>query len=93
MSMTETTEEDLNLWIPITDEKGNLLIDPLDCTEPEPGSILLTEGSHGTAWQRHFAGKRLWHSAGTGSARTWEELIKKRNVVLVYDAAPREEGR
>lgn len=75
----------------ITNDRGEFPNHAYD-REPEPGSVVLTEGEHGTAWQRHFVGKRLWHST-TGMTREWGQLIARRNVVLVYDAAPREEGQ
>lgn len=81
------------LWIPLTDGRGELLVQPDDAAEPEPGSIILTQGIHGTAWQRFFAGPRLWHRAGGGSPTEWSVLIGQRNVVLVYDAPVREDQR
>lgn len=75
--------------IPLTDHRGTLLLDEDDAFEPLPGSVVLTEGRHGTAWQRHFS-DGLWHRTGRGGTpRTWESLIDKRNVILVYDAAAR----
>jgi len=75
--------------IPVTDHRGTLVLHPDDAEEPLPGSIVLTEGHHGTAWQRHFA-DGLWHSSRGGAPKTWSDLIVKRNVVLVYDADERE---
>lgn len=72
----------------LTDDRGSLL---LRVPEPEPGSVLLTEGVHGTAWQRHFA-DGLWHSTRGGSPKRWADLLKKRNVALVYNAAVRQDA-
>lgn len=90
--MSTSVRTPLDMWVPMTNDRGSLMVEPEATTEPEPGSILLTEGSHGTAWQRHFTDGK-WHSTRGGAAKTWADLIQKRNVVLVYDAAVREPGR
>lgn len=72
----------------VTGRIGQPLLDADDMDEPERGSILMTGGAHGTAWQRHFR-TGLWHSTRGGAPKTWEFLTRKRNVVLVYDADPR----
>ncbi len=46
--------------IPITDERG--VFDDDIGAEPNPGSVVLTEGEFGTAWQRYF-NDGLWHTA------------------------------
>lgn len=74
--------------IPMTDDRGNTLLTEEDAVEPLPGSIILTEGNYGTAWQRHFADGK-WHSTRGGAPKDWSDLIVKRNVVLVYDADER----
>lgn len=71
----------------ITDERGVLLT--RDGTQPLPGSVVLTEGEHGTAWQLFFS-DGLWHSTRGGRPKTWAEMTQKRNLVLVYEAPPRE---
>lgn len=71
--------------IPITDDRGRLLV---PTNQPLPGSVVLTDGEHGTAWQRHFFDGR-WHPTRGGRSLTWAQLILRRNLVLVYDAAPR----
>lgn len=86
------TREPLDLWVPLTNHRGALLVEPGDATEPEPGSIIMTEGHWGTAWQRHFNDGK-WHSTRGGAPKQWDELIIKRNVVLVYDAAVRDTER
>ena len=48
----------------------------------------MTEGYFGTAWQRFFS-DGLWHSCRGGHPMTWEDIISKRNVVLIYDADER----
>ena len=73
--------------IALTDRKG-ALIHPYN-PEPEPGSVVLTEGEYGTAWQRFFSDGK-WHPTRGGGSRTWEQLLAKRNLVLVYEADKRE---
>lgn len=74
---------------PITDTYGNLLA---PSTEPHPGSVVMTDGEWGTAWQRHFA-TGLWHpTRGTGG-KPWSDLLKRRNLVLVYAASPRPDNQ
>lgn len=74
--------------IPLTDHRGNLLVPPSETHEPLPGSILMTDGEHGTAWQRFFSDGR-WHPTRGGDSKNWDELMSRRNVLLVYDAEPR----
>jgi hypothetical protein len=79
--------------IPVTDAQGRMLLQGEDQVEPLPGSVVLTAGYHGTAWQRHFA-DGLWYSTMHGHHRsgyTWKQIVTRRNVVLVYDAEGREE--
>jgi hypothetical protein len=80
MSTTVTT---------VTDTRGRFPSHAYD-HEPEPGSVVLSNGEHGTAWQRYFSDGR-WHRVGGGRACTWAEMLTKRNLVLVYDAPFREE--
>lgn len=40
--------------------------------EPPPGSVVMTESTSGTAWQRHYS-DGLWHST-TGRAVPWDQL-------------------
>lgn len=77
--------------IQVTDERGNPVLDGDDQHEPLPGSVVLTEGEFGTAWQRYFS-DGMWHRVGGGSARGkgWPYFLTKRNVVLVYDAHERQ---
>lgn len=85
-------EPDFALWIPLTDHAGKLLVESEDMEEPAKGSIILTNGMHGTAWQRLFA-DGLWHSTVPGAnalGRTWISLVAgSRSVILVYDAPVR----
>lgn len=76
--------------IPLTDDKGRLLVPAYETDEPLASSVVLTEGLHGTAWQRFFSDGK-WHPTRGGRSKTWPELLAKRNVVLIYDAAPRED--
>lgn len=77
--------------LPFTDDRGKRLL-PDDEPEPLPGSVMLTEGMHGTAWQRFFSDGR-WHPTRGGGSKSWTELQTKRNLVLVYDAPEREARR
>lgn len=78
-----------NRMVPLTDTRGYPLLPDLDMKqEPNPGSIVLTQGLHGTAYQRHFS-DGLWHSTRGGAPRRWAEITAYRNVVLVYEADPR----
>lgn len=76
--------------IRLTDHVGRP--DKTQCldVEPLPGSIVLTEGEFGTAWQRFYSDGR-WHPTRGGGSRTWKQLLRKRNLFLVYDAPVREE--
>lgn len=42
-------------------------------TEPPHGSVVLTQGPTGTAWQRHYS-DGLWHST-TGKVGTWDVVV------------------
>lgn len=77
-----------NRLIPLTDTRGSLLLAGKAYAEPEPDSLVLINGQHGTAWQRHAA-DGLWHSTRGGKAKAWAEILASRNVVLVYDAPVR----
>lgn len=74
--------------IRMTDDHGDAALPDDEMHEPEPGSVVLTEGTHGTAWQRHFSDGK-WHRAGSSQRKNWHDLIQQRNVVLVYDAEER----
>lgn len=65
----------------MTDSRGRAFAQ--DMTEPEPSSVVLAEGEFGNAYQRYFS-DGLWHRGR--EARTWEEMLTERNLVLVYDA-------
>ncbi len=75
--------------IPITNDRAQVLV-PDDAFEPEPGSVVLMNGQWGQAWQRQFD-TGMWNCASGrgGRGKTWEWLLTKRNLVLVYDAAVR----
>lgn len=49
--------------------------------EPVEGSVVMTQGATGTAWQRHFS-DGLWHST-TGRTATWQDL-KAHSLLAVY---------
>lgn len=76
---------------PITDTHGNLL-HPGFTQEEHPGSIVMTDGEWGTAWQRHFS-TGLWHPTRGGGSRPWAYLLQRRNLMLVYSASPRPENQ
>lgn len=82
--MTTTTGR----LIPITDARGEVLLDADSLGEPLPSSIVMTEGLHGTAWQLFFSDGR-WHPTRGGGSRSWAELLTKRNLYLIYDAEER----
>lgn len=79
------------MFIEITDTKGALTTEGkiIAEEEPLPSSVVLTQGEHGTAWQRWHGVETLWHRMGGGKARTWAEMLAERNLVLVYDAEER----
>lgn len=79
----------------ITNEKGHVVTShPVTgspfAEEPQPGSVVVTNGLLGTAYQRHFA-DGLWHRLGGGRPRHWAWMICQRNMWLVYDAPVRTE--
>lgn len=84
--MSEHTTE----MIFLTDGRAQRNPEVEDFNEPEHDSIVLTRGLHGQAWQR-FISDGLWHAAGSGQrVTTWSLLLRERDLVLVYDAEPRE---
>jgi hypothetical protein len=85
--MTTRQMIDAATLIPITDSIGKPVLHNAE-VEPEPSSVVLTEGEFGTAWQRYFS-DGLWHRVGGKQVRTWEALCKTRNLVLVYEAEVR----
>lgn len=79
-----------NRIIPITDARGQHLLPTDEQHEPLPGSVALTQGLHGTAWQRFFSDGK-WHSVGeVEPPQDWESLLSRRNLVLIYDAERRQ---
>lgn len=80
----------LRLLIHLTDYEGDVLVDSDQTHEPLPGSVVMEYGLHGTAWQRHFNDGK-WHSTRGGRALTWEQMLCKRHLWLIYDAEPRDE--
>lgn len=72
----------------ITDNVGKFVMHP-DEGEPQPGSVVLTDGEHGNAWQR-YASDGLWHRGKR--AIEWWQLTRYRNVLLVHDAPFRDYG-
>ena len=80
--------------IKMTDQYGNLSMSSEDAWEPEPGSVVLTEGAFGTAWQRWFS-DGLWRRVGGGpnQKKGWAWLTTRPNLILVYDAPVRKPQR
>lgn len=76
--------------IKLTDHRGERRLFEDEYYEPEPGSILLTEGIYGTAWQRMFKDGK-WYATRGGTPRSWNQLLRKRNVLLVHDAPKRKD--
>lgn len=74
----------------ITDDRGRLIGTDWEGEDnnPLPGSVVLAEGVHGTAWQRHF-NDGLWHSTRGGRPITWADILRKRNLWLAYDCHAR----
>lgn len=77
--------------IRVTDDQGRAVLEGDDATEPEPGSVVLTDGEFGSAWQLSFADGKWYCTQRNGGGKTWAWLLTKRNVVLAYDAHPRPE--
>jgi hypothetical protein len=50
----------------------------------------MTNGLNGTAWQRHF-NDGLWHSTRGGRPLDWSKMLRKRGLVLIFDAPSRTE--
>ncbi len=73
---------------PITDTHGNVITIPGRGKEPEPGSIVLTQGQFGTAWQRSFD-DGMWHRVGGGRPRDWAWMLQQNRVFLSYNAPKR----
>lgn len=82
--MTTRHMVDESTLIPITDSVGKPVLHNAE-VEPNPGSVALTEGEFGTAWQKFFS-DGLWHRAGGRQTKTWSQLVLHRNLVLVYEA-------
>lgn len=75
------------MMINLTDSAGRT-IGPIDrVVEPNIDSVVLSDGPHGMAWQRYSDG--LWYPLRSRKGRTWDEVLRCRNLVLVYNAPPR----
>jgi hypothetical protein len=83
-----TTGVDVYNTFVITDDRGHICCSLIDAEEPPAASIVMTNGNYGNAWQRH-GNDGLWHST-TGGKRRWAQLLRMRNLVLVYEAPERE---
>lgn len=85
--MTNTQTNQTNQIIHLTDRSGRTLVDRL--VEPNPGSIVMTDGLFGMAWQRHFS-DGLWYRSGKSARpQTWGWLLTQKRLVLMYDAPER----
>lgn len=78
-------------FIEITDRNGRMLLPQEDRYEPECASVVLVNGEFGSAYQRFFSDGR-WHQVNGGRSITWKKLCEKPGLVLVYDAAQRDEN-
>lgn len=67
----------------LTDTHKNPL--PASDSEPPPASVVLAHGVHGSAWQRSFS-DGLWYCTQYRGSRgkTWEWMLGRRNLTLVY---------
>lgn len=75
----------------VTDDKGEVLLDDDSRYEPEVGSVVLTHGTSGTAWQRWVSDGK-WHSClRPTQPKDWAWMMRQRNLVLVYETPSREE--
>lgn len=86
------SNDQISRVIPITDYRGRPMLPEDQRFEPLPGSVIMTEGLHGTAWQRFFR-DGMWYAMGRAKPQAWEELILKRNVYLIYEARQRDDQR
>lgn len=84
-NMRTLTDSHGNIYT-FTDSAGRIVADEI--TEPATASIVMVAGMYGNAWQRH-GNDGLWHST-TGAVRRWSQMLRMRNLVLVYEAAERE---
>lgn len=71
----------------MTDDKGRPTLIEAAMEEPNIDSVVLTDGLHGTAWQRLSDG--LWYGVSKSQPTGWSTLRQRRNLVLVYDAPVR----
>lgn len=80
--------------LPITNSHRSIVLEQ-DCeeglTEPNPGSVVLIHGRHGTGWQRSFEDPHMWRSMDGGRARPWSWIVRQRAVYLAYGATTRED--
>lgn len=87
--ITNTPNTPSPLMTVLTGPRGTGLLPNVDHTEPVEGSIVLTEGLTGTAWQRHHS-DGMWHSSRGGRPRRWIELLTRPWLVVVFVAPSRE---
>lgn len=78
--------------IPLTSARGVQLLTCDIENEPNPGSVVLTQGEFGTAWQRWFT-DGMWHRTGSAQRKDWAWMVRQRNLVLVYEADTRSNSR
>lgn len=88
--LSDTAQADLTDggFIRLTDQFGRWMPEVHNANEPLPGSIVLTEGEWGTAWQRLFS-DGLWHACRGGRGKTWKQMSTMKNMLLVHDAGER----
>lgn len=67
--------------LPITDDRSRLLIPGL--SEPETGSVVVTHGLHGTAWQLYRDGR--WRPTRGRGSKIWDQILGTDRVYLVFE--------
>ena len=74
--------------VQITNTFGEVTLEDDELYEPPAGSVLLTKGLSGTAWQRH-ASDGLWHATTHDNPRAWAYFLRQRNVYLIHETGSR----
>ena len=74
----------------ITDEYGKPY--DRDFPEPPPGSVVMSSGLSGTAWQRR-ADDGLWYRMKNGGGKTWDHILGLRLVYFVHAALAPKTGQ
>lgn len=73
----------------ITNSRGRVINAEIAREEPYPGSVVMTHGEFGTAWQRSSRDGQ-WHPTfGTTGPKPWRWLLTRRHLILLHDAEAR----